>query len=209
MPADFNLGDNYQLDENSNGNFVVIDSTGTTVLKHVDGGGWQIATSLDVNDLLDDSTGNVVYDTSTETIGDGNQDADFGVLTVTTANVTNTDTDSVANQDYNEAVNSLTGQSGTVDVDLSVANWHEIEADGDITITFSNVSSTPAGNSLILYFSDSDGTGPHTITWPSSVEWSDGAVRDTIVADSDLEIVLRSPDGGTTWRATRSGRRFS
>lgn len=37
MTGSLNLGDNYQIEENSNGNLVVRDSTGTVVLKHADG----------------------------------------------------------------------------------------------------------------------------------------------------------------------------
>lgn len=124
-------------------------------------------------------------------------------------NITNADTESVSNQDYNESVGTQTGVSGTVNIDLSTANMFEIEADGDITISFSNVTSTPPGNSLLLRFEDTDTTGPHTITWPASVEWSDGLVRDTIEQDSDLEIALRTYDGGTTWYASRAGRSFA
>lgn len=118
------------------------------------------------------------------------------------------DTPGITNQDYSESVQSLSG-SGTQTVDLNASNFAEISATGDVTVQFSNVTTTPSGNSVIIYFEDGDGTGPHTITWPSSVVWSDGNVEDTIEANSDLEIALRTPDAGSTWRASRSGRRFS
>jgi len=86
---------------------------------------------------------------------------------------------------------------------------HEVEADGDITITFSNVTSTPPGNSLLLRFYDDNTTGPHTITWPASVEWSQGTTYDTVDSNGELEISLRSYDGGTTWKASRAGENFS
>lgn len=117
--------------------------------------------------------------------------------------------DAIANTDYNEAVGTQTGTSGTVTIDLSAANMHEVEADGDITIAFSNVTSMPPGNSILLRFEDTDTTGPHTITWPSSVEWSQGTVRDTIGQDDDLEIALRTYDGGATWYASRAGVSFA
>ena len=119
------------------------------------------------------------------------------------------DTNEVQNQDYNEAVNTQTAQSGTVTIDLSVANFHEVEADGDITISFSNVTSTPPGNSLTLYLYDDDATGPHTITWPASVEWSNGNAETEIPSGGDIEISLLTPDGGTTWRARLSGEAFA
>jgi hypothetical protein len=37
MTPTFNLGDNYSFKENNNGNLVVVDSTGTPVIKHEDG----------------------------------------------------------------------------------------------------------------------------------------------------------------------------
>lgn len=77
MPADITLGDNYQIDENSNGNLVIIDSSGNPVLEHTDGGAWSINTSADINDLTDSTSGNTVYDSSTETFGDGNQNGNF------------------------------------------------------------------------------------------------------------------------------------
>jgi len=115
----------------------------------------------------------------------------------------------VGNQDYNEAVRTTSGQSGTVSVDLSTANWHEIEADGDITISFSNVTSSPPGNSVVIYLEDSDGTGPHTVSWPSSVVWNNGSAVTEIPSDGDLEITLVSPDGGSEWRGRKSGESFT
>jgi len=105
------------------------------------------------------------------------------------------DTPAIDNQDYTESVETSSGVSGTQTVDLSLSNWHEFEADGDITIQFSNVSSTPPGNSVILYFEDTDTTGPHTITWPASVVWADGNVRDTIEVDDDLEMTVAQHGG--------------
>jgi hypothetical protein len=124
-------------------------------------------------------------------------------------NVTNADTDSLSNQDYNEAVGTQTGTSGTVTVDLSAANMHEIEADGDITIQFSNVTSSPPGNSILVRIYDADSTGSHAITWPASVEWRNGNVENTLPQDGELEIALRTYDGGTVWKASLAGEAFS
>lgn len=120
-----------------------------------------------------------------------------------------TDTDEVQNQDYNESVNTQTATTGTVTVDLSLANLHQIEADGDITISFSNVTSSPAGNSLTIYLYDDDATGPHTITWPASVVWSNGNAETTIPSGGNIEVSLITADGGTTWRARLSGEEFA
>lgn len=131
------------------------------------------------------------------------------ITNATTVNSNTTDTNEVQNQDYNESVDTRSGVSGTQTVDLSVANWYEIEADGNITIEFSNVTSTPPGNSVVIYLNDSDGTGPHTVSWPASVVWNNGNVVDEIPSGTDREVTLLSPDGGSTWRARKSGEDFA
>lgn len=117
----------------------------------------------------------------------------------------------VENTDYNEAVVTHASVSGTVDINLSNGNYHLIEATGNVTITYSGVSSTPAGNSVLLYFSDSDGGGPYTISWPSAVQWPNGG-SDSVVeipASSNVRVSITTPDGGTTWRQIKSGSDFA
>jgi len=76
MTASLDLGDNYQIEENSNGNLVVRDSGGTIVLKHEDGGNFQLGDAgLELGDLIDGSSGATVYDGASETLGDGSQSA--------------------------------------------------------------------------------------------------------------------------------------
>jgi len=88
MTSTLDLGSNYTLEENNNGNLLIKDSTGTVVLKHTDGGDFSLGAALELGDLVDGSTGDTVYDGSTETLGDGNQDVD--------ANSINTDQVAVA-----------------------------------------------------------------------------------------------------------------
>lgn len=118
-------------------------------------------------------------------------------------------TDAVENSDYNEAVETHTTASGTVSIDLSVANVHRVEAIDNITIEFENATADPAGNSVVIYVVDDDGDGPYTISWPESVEWDDGNVVDEVGADSNVEIGLLSDDGGDTWRGRESGVAFA
>jgi len=40
---------NYQFDEDANGNLIITDSTGNTVLKHTDGGAWDIQRNINHN----------------------------------------------------------------------------------------------------------------------------------------------------------------
>jgi len=117
--------------------------------------------------------------------------------------------DSIANSDYNETVNSIADASGTTDIDFSVANIHEVEADGDITFTFSNITSSPAGNSLLLRVYDDDGTGSHTLSYPSSVEWDRGIVEDTVPSNGELLIAFATFDGGTTVKGMLAGEAFA
>ena len=237
MTGSILLGDNYTLEEDSNGDLVITDADGTAVI-NLDNSGDTVTLNdpildLVVNNSLTDAAGvshsGELADASDVISDHGNlnglSDDDHtqyllvdgaraltGSLDLGTnpiINVTDADTESLTNQDYNEAVNSIANASGTTDIDLSVANLVEIEADGDITITFSNVTSTPPGNSLLLRVYDDDTTGPHTITWPASVEWSQGTIYDTVDSDGELEISLRSYDGGTTWKASRSGENFN
>jgi hypothetical protein len=87
MPADINIGNNYELDENSNGNLIIKDSTGSVILKHTDGGNFSLGAALELGDLLDGATGDTVYDGSTETVGDGNQNGNFNSLNTESATI--------------------------------------------------------------------------------------------------------------------------
>jgi hypothetical protein len=121
------------------------------------------------------------------------------------------DTPRIDFDDANEPVAEQTAQTGTVTLDLSAANRHRVEADGDVTIEFSNVSSSPKGNSVLVYLYDSDGTGPHTVSWPTNTEWPNGNVIDTIESNSNVEVSLTTDDGDAvdpTWRGSLRGRRF-
>jgi len=234
MTGIIELGDNYRIEENSNGDLVITDADGTAVLTLdnsadtvtiedpttfngaiTDASGTSHTGELaDASDAVSDHgnlTGLGDDDHTQYLLADGTRaltgDLDVGSNNI--INVVDADTESLTNQDYNESVNSIANATGATDIDLSLANLVEVEVDGDITVSFSNVSTTPEGNSLLVRFYDDDPSGPHTITWPASVEWSQGTVRDTVDSNGELEISLRSYDGGTTWKASRSGVNFS
>ena len=116
-------------------------------------------------------------------------------------------TDEIQNSDYNESVEVHATASGTVTLDLSVANVHHVEATDDVTLEFANATAD-VGNSLLVYLTDDDATGPHTISWPASVVWSDGDIVDQIPADDDVEVSLLSGDG-SEFRGRESGRQFA
>jgi len=62
--------------------------------------------------------------------------------------------------------------------------------------------SRSGGASLLLNLTDGDGAGPYTITYPSSVEFPGGNAVTEVSQNGNIEVALRSPDGGTTFRAT-------
>lgn len=131
-----------------------------------------------------------------------------GTDIVANVNNTTTDADTIAFRNADETPNSVDPATGTVSLDVGANNWHDpIAATENITVEFTNVPS--GGNSLLLRFTDGDGSGPYTITLPASVVWDGGTAHTEIPQNGDLEISLRSPDGGATWRASRSGEDFA
>jgi len=50
MTGTHNLGDNYTFEEDSNGNLLIKDSSGSAVMKHTDGGAWSLETT-DLNNV--------------------------------------------------------------------------------------------------------------------------------------------------------------
>lgn len=173
---------------------------------------------------LDVEEGDVAIQQDTETTyiftgGDPSVDGDWSALQFDAVSAiagdliepSEVDTPRIDFDDANEPVVEQTAQTGTVTLDLSAANRHRVEADGDVTIEFSNVSGSPKGNSVLVYLYDSDGTGPHTVSWPSGTEWPGGNSTDTIESNSDVEIGLTSDDGDAatpTWRASERGAGF-
>lgn len=228
MTADLSLGD-YEIDE-SNGNLVIRDANDNIVLRYDDAQSqWEFPTAApidvselidgagvshtgelaDIADLVDDhgSLSGLADDDHTQYLLVNGTRAMSGALNMDDNPIGNIS--ALANDDYNEAVRTTSDRSGTVDVDLSTANWHEIEADGDISISFSSATSSPPGNSVVVYLEDSDGTGPHSVSWPSSVIWSGGNAVTEIPSGDDVEVTLISPDGGSEWRGRKSGEAFA
>ena len=163
-----------------------------------------VETSGDENVYLGTGDAWVEVSNATGLVSSLFQGGDLDVANVTSDSV---NTDEVSNKDYNESVDVHAGVSGTVTLDLSVANVHHVEATGDVTLEFANATAG-TGNSLLVYLVDDDGTGPHTISWPASVVWSDGDTVAEIPADGDVEVSLLSGDG-SEWRGRESGRQFA
>lgn len=116
--------------------------------------------------------------------------------------------DRIANLQYVEAV--VTGDiTGATGLDLTAANFFRHTLTGDVTFSFNNPVTAPAGNSFTI-ITVQDGTGGRGITWPSSVEW-DGGAAPTVTGTANAKDWwgFVSPDGGTTWLGVQSAANLS
>ncbi len=88
--------------------------------------------------------------------------------------------------------------SGAVTVDRANGTWQHGTLAGNVTLTFSAVTSgKDLGFTLEL---TQDATGGRTVTWPGSVTWLGGSepTHDTTAGTATLWAFL-TRDGGTTW----------
>lgn len=117
-----------------------------------------------------------------------NVDAVFNSMTV----------DWIENKHYRETVDSAT-DSGTVSLDISTANVFKRTLDGDTTFEFTGATVDPSGHSFTLVV-EQDATGGRSITWPSSVEWSQGTTPSLPDGANDKSVLsFVSLDSGATW----------
>jgi len=110
-------------------------------------------------------------------------------------------------KDYSETVKNHGTTSGTVTLNIEDGNIHKIVAGGNITFSIANPPASGKAGSLTIYLTQ--GSTARTISWPSSVKWSDGDVPDLSRNYMDYLISLMTFDGGTTWLGMLSGRDFS
>jgi len=182
MTVDISLsGEQYQIDVDSNGDLVIRDSTGNTVLKHNDQGAWEIKSALGVNDITDDTSGNTIYDTSAEQVGDGNQSASLGNVTLqdiidsATSNVvydSSSETLGDGNQDAN--LNALLSSISVLDlIDANSGNTiydesTETVGDGNqsvnvLDVTLQDIIDTASGNTVYDSSTETLGDGTQTV----------------------------------------------
>lgn len=107
-------------------------------------------------------------------------------------------------KDYAETV--VTANSSTAyTVDLVNGNVYELTLTGNCTITLSNPPATGRAGSVTLILTQ-DGTGSRTITWPSSVKWSNTSAPTLTTTAGAVDIIqLLTTNGGTTWRGFLAG----
>ena len=183
------LGDNSEINE---------DSEGDTVIRNTETG-----TSIKLTSFIDVVGAGLGEDSNRIS------ESFFEALDSTTLTTTDAETAELVYNDANEDPETIDPATGTVDIDLSVSNWWQpIQATEDITIEFSNVSTDPSGNSVILFFEDGDDLGPYDVTFPEGTRWPGGDADNTIPEGGNIRITLTTFDGGTTWDALRSGENF-
>lgn len=97
------------------------------------------------------------------------------------SNITIDDTGNILN--YNEKCNTDSG-SGTKNIDWSTGNIFEFTMSGTITLTFSHLV---AGKSITTIFIQ-DGSGNHTVNWPS-MTWPGGSAPTLTTTGSAVDII--------------------
>ncbi|MGT2460054.1 carbohydrate-binding protein [Cupriavidus basilensis] len=94
---------------------------------------------------------------------------------------------------------------GALALNCAVGNQFSVPLNANVTaLTFSNVPA--AGKSYVMDLEFiADGTA-RTIAWPASVKWPAGTAPTLTSANGKADVfVLRTRDGGTTWRAFKAG----
>jgi len=77
--------------------------------------------------------------------------------------------------------------AATLDIDLDTSNLHKITLTGNVTtLTFSN---SKVGQRFIVRVLQ-DGSGSHTIAWPSGISWASGGTAPTLTATAGRATVL-------------------
>ena len=91
---------------------------------------------------------------------------------------------------------ALAGVSGTVNLDLSLANTFTATITGTSTIAFTNTSAVADTVSGIMLYLTNGGSA--TVTWPASVLWASNAEPVLTTSGKDL-LTFVTFDNGVTW----------
>lgn len=107
-------------------------------------------------------------------------------------------------KDYGMTTTTLTGQSGTVDLNLELGNVFDITMSGETMFTFSNPPASGTYGKIILIL-----RGAQTVIWPSTdalIIWPDG-IEPTHTTPATYAFV--TVDGGVTWFGMQAGKAFA
>jgi hypothetical protein len=99
------------------------------------------------------------------------------------------------------AVTTISGATGTVNLDPTSTGVFAVTETGSTTFTFTSGTGLTSGTaySFTLYLSQ-DATGGRVTAWPGSVTWVGGTIPTLVTTASALNVlVFESLNGGTTW----------
>lgn len=122
----------------------------------------------------------------------------------------NSNHESIRNQQYNEPTPTQSLTTSPVTIDLSVSGFHDpIELTEDTTVELTGT--LPDGNSALIYFVDGDDGGPYDVTFDttnSTIKRPGGNATFSVAQSSNHEVTVRTPDAGSVYRVTTSGKNF-
>jgi len=99
---------------------------------------------------------------------------------------------------FHENYNNIGNASGTVTINLETANNFRINRTGNITtLNISNPPNGPRAIGFTLVLEDGSG-GTATVSWPSTIEWANGAAPTLTASGKDI-LVFYTYDGGSTY----------
>ena len=98
-----------------------------------------------------------------------------------------------------EKIKNLGNVSGAVAIDIDLSTVHKMTLTGNITLSFSDISSIPDDSfvSLTLFFI---GNGTYTVTFPSSCKSTSGAALVAMAPNTKLGFQLYTLDKGVSWK---------
>ena len=102
---------------------------------------------------------------------------------------------------YNDTYVTLTA-AAAVTVNCETGNMFALTTSTGTTFTFSN---PPANNTGYGFTLKLTAGGTHTITWPTSVDWTDGIAPDAPASGTTSVLVFITHTGGTTWYGFQAG----
>jgi hypothetical protein len=111
--------------------------------------------------------------------------------------------------DYCEVTSSPTISSGTLVIDLDVANVFTVSLNANITtLTINNTRSTSNTCSGFTIIFTADGT-QRTITWPGSVKWPGGTAPTMTSTNNKVDVLsFTTTNNGTTWYGFVGGQNY-
>ncbi len=102
-------------------------------------------------------------------------------------------------RNYGETVQALGNSSGTVNLDLDVANVFTVNITANTTFTVSNVlTGTTTASSFTVFIRNN--SADLSVTWPTNFKFPNGLAPVRTLAANRTDVwIFVSPDQGTTW----------